>query len=98
MRIKTRALTFSIAYSMLHKISSRMSGRSSLCDLWFAQTLRHKFDLYIYLSIWEPLTTADSTANVSTADVTTANVTPADVLGSGLGLGLGLGLGIRVRC
>ena len=51
-RIKTRVLTFNIAYSMLHKISFRMSGRSSLCDLWFAQTLRHKFDLYIYLSIY----------------------------------------------
>ena len=38
MHIKTRALTFNIAYSMLHKISFRMSGRSSLCDLWFAQT------------------------------------------------------------
>ena len=49
MRIETRALTFNVAYSMLHKISFRMSGRSSLCDLWFAQTLRHKFDLYIYL-------------------------------------------------
>ena len=51
-RIKTRVLIFNIAYSMLHKISFRMSGRSSLCDLWFAQTLRHKFDLYIYLSIY----------------------------------------------
>ena len=51
-RVQTRALTFNIAYSMLHKISFRMSGRSSLCDLWFSQTLRHKFDLYIYLSIY----------------------------------------------
>ena len=48
-RGQIRALTFNIAYSMLHKISFRMSGRSSLCDLWFFQTLRHKFDLYIYL-------------------------------------------------
>ena len=47
---QTRALTFDIAYSMLHKISFQMSGRSSLCDLWLSQTLRHKFDLYIYLS------------------------------------------------
>ena len=52
MRIKTRALTFNIAYFMLHKSSFRMSGRSFLCDLWFTQTLRHKFDLYIYLSIY----------------------------------------------
>ena len=51
-RVQTRALTFNIAYSMLHKISFRMSGRSSLCELWFSQTLRHKFDLYIYLSIY----------------------------------------------
>ena len=51
LRVQSRALTFNIAYSMLHKISFRMSGRSSLCDLWFAQTLRHKFDLYIYLYI-----------------------------------------------
>ena len=42
-------LLFNITYSMLHKISFRMNGRSSLSDVWFAQTLRHKFDLYIYL-------------------------------------------------
>ena len=35
----------------------------------------------------EPLTTAESTANVSTADMTTKNVTTADVLVLGLGLG-----------
>ena len=29
---QTRVLTFNIAYSMLHKISFRMSRRSSLCD------------------------------------------------------------------
>ena len=51
-RGKISALTFNIAYSMLHKISFRMSGRSSLYDLWFSQTLRHKFNLYIYLSIY----------------------------------------------
>ena len=28
-----------------------MSGRSFLCDLWFSQTLRHKFDLHICLPI-----------------------------------------------
>ena len=28
-----------------------MSGRSSLYDLHFFQTLRHKFDLYMYMSI-----------------------------------------------
>ena len=33
---------------MLHKISFRISFRLSLCVLWFSQTLRHKFDLYIY--------------------------------------------------
>ena len=48
-RGQIRALNFNIAYSMLHKISFRMSGRSSLCDLWVSQTLRHKFDLYIYV-------------------------------------------------
>ena len=32
---------------MLHKISFQMSDQSSLCDLWFSQTLRLKFDLYI---------------------------------------------------
>ena len=48
-RVQIRALTFNITYSMLHKISFRMSGRSSLCDLWFAQTLRQKYDLYIYI-------------------------------------------------
>ena len=48
MRGQTRAQNFNIAYSVLHKISFRMSGRS-LCDVWFSQTLRHKFDLYIYL-------------------------------------------------
>ena len=52
MRGQAHAQTFNIAYSMLHKISFRMSGRSSLCDVWFSQTLRHKFDLYIYLSIY----------------------------------------------
>ena len=52
MRGQARAQTFNIAYSMLHKISFRMSGRSSLCDIWFSQTLRHKFDLYIYISIY----------------------------------------------
>ena len=51
-RSQTRVLTFNIAYSMLHKIFFRMSDRSSLCDLWFFQTLRHKFDLYIYLSTY----------------------------------------------
>ena len=39
MRVHSRALTFNIAYSMLHNISFRMSGGSSLCDLWFFQTL-----------------------------------------------------------
>ena len=34
-----------------------MSGRSSLCDLQFSQTLRHKFDLYIYLSIYRYIST-----------------------------------------
>ena len=46
---QTCVLTFNIAYSMLHKISFRMSGRSSLCDVWF---LKH-FDtnlIYIYIS------------------------------------------------
>ena len=38
--------------------------------------------------VWEPLTTADSTSNV-----TTANMSTADLLGLGLGLALGLGLG-----
>ena len=47
-----RALTFNIAYSMLHKISFRMSRRLSLCVLWFSQTLRHKFDLYILIG-WQ---------------------------------------------
>ena len=55
MREQARVQTFNIAYSMLHKISFRMSGRSSLCDVWFSQTLRHKFDLYIYLSIYLPI-------------------------------------------
>ena len=32
---------------MLHKISLRISGRLSLCVLWFSKILRHKFDLYI---------------------------------------------------
>ena len=49
---QARAQTFNIVYSMLHLISFRMSGRSSLCDVWFSQTLRHKFDLYIYLSTY----------------------------------------------
>ena len=48
-RGQARVKTFNIAYSMLHKISFRMSGRSSLCDVWFSQRLRHKFDLYIYI-------------------------------------------------
>ena len=48
-RVHSRAVTFNISYSMLHNISFRMSGRSSLCDLWFFQTIRHKFDLYIYM-------------------------------------------------
>ena len=52
MRGQARAQTFNIAYSMLHKISFRMSDRSSLCDVWFSQTLRHKFDLYINLPIF----------------------------------------------
>ena len=67
---------------------------------------------YLYLHVWEPLTTADvttadSTANVSTADVSTVNVSKAnvstvDVLGLGYGFGcglrygLGLGLGLVV--
>ena len=50
-RVQSRALTFNIAYSMLHNISFRMSRRSSLCDLWFFQTPRHKFDVYIYMYI-----------------------------------------------
>ena len=45
----TRALTFNIAYSMFHKIFFPMSGRLPLCDLQISQTLRHKFDLYIYI-------------------------------------------------
>ena len=52
MRGRTRALTFNIAYSMLYKIFFPMSGRSSLRDLQFSQTLRHKFDLYIYINTY----------------------------------------------
>ena len=53
----------------------------------------------------EPLTTADSTANVSTADVTTANVSTADVTTANVStadvttadvLVLGYGLWVRV--
>ena len=51
MRGWTRALTFNIAYDTPHKISFRMSGQSSLYDLWFSQTLRHKF--YISISIMD---------------------------------------------
>ena len=37
-RVHSRALTFNIAYSMLHKISLRMSGRSSLRLMVFSNT------------------------------------------------------------
>ena len=43
-----RALIFNIAYDTPHKISFRMWGRSSLYDLWFSQTLRHKFYISLF--------------------------------------------------
>ena len=46
-----RASIFNIAYDTPHKISFRMSGRSSLYDLWFSQTLQHKFYISLYL-LW----------------------------------------------
>ena len=51
-----RAQHFYIAYNTLHKISFRMRGRSSLYDLWFSQTLRHKnyisiYNIYIYIRL-----------------------------------------------
>ena len=48
----TRALTLNIAYDTPHKISFRMSGRSSLYDLQFSQTLRHKFYISLSISIY----------------------------------------------
>ena len=49
------------------------------------------------MKYWEPLTTADSTANVTTADVTTANVSTAYVLVLGYGLWVRVWVMVRVR-
>ena len=45
------ASIFNITYDTPHRISFRMSGRSSLYNLWFFQTLRHKFYISLYLYI-----------------------------------------------
>ena len=49
----------------------------------------------LLMNVWEPLTTADSTANVTTANVTTAD-SMAYWLGYGLWYGLGLGVWVTV--
>ena len=52
----TCAQHFYIAYNKPHIFYFRMSGRSFLCNLWFSQTLRHKNDLSIPLSIYSLFT------------------------------------------